>query len=74
MHSGNIFGARTNHKQTHIHKAHHGPDLGEATTFPLIVVFVLGHEANTQIHFVPGLPSCESRNFQNWDSYSFGGS
>jgi hypothetical protein len=31
------FGARTNHKQPQTHKTHHGPNSGEATTFPHIV-------------------------------------
>jgi hypothetical protein len=51
----NIFGARTRHEQTWTHKIHHGPDLGEATTFPFIIFFVPGHKAN--IHFVLGLSS-----------------
>jgi len=34
-----------------IHKTHHGPNLGEATTFPLIVFFVPNHKANTQMSF-----------------------
>jgi hypothetical protein len=33
------FGAKTSHGQPRIHKTHHGPDLGEATTFPHIVYF-----------------------------------
>ncbi len=33
VHSWNIFGVRTNHEQTRIHKNHHDPNLGEATTF-----------------------------------------
>jgi hypothetical protein len=37
-------------------KTHHGPDLGEATTFPLIVYYVLSHKANTQIAFCPKIP------------------
>jgi len=44
------FGARMNHGQTQIHKTHkthHGPDLGEATTFPLIVLSMLSHGAST---------------------------
>ncbi len=40
MHSWNTFNARTNHGQTWTHKIHHGLDLGEATTFPLIVYYV----------------------------------
>ncbi len=35
MHSLNTFGARMSHGLTRTHKTHHGPDLGEATTFPL---------------------------------------
>ncbi len=37
MCSWNTFGAQTNHSQTRIHKIHHDPNLGETTTFPLIV-------------------------------------
>jgi hypothetical protein len=35
-----LLGARTSHGQTRTHKTHHGPNLGEATTFPLIVYYV----------------------------------
>jgi len=52
MHSWNIFDAQTNHEQTRIHKTHHSSDLGEATTFPLIVVFfMLGHGTYTHMSF-----------------------
>ncbi len=34
------------------HKTHHGPDLGEATTFPLIVYFVASHKAYIQMAFL----------------------
>jgi hypothetical protein len=47
MRSCNTFGAQKNHGQTQIHKTHHGPYLGEATTFPLIVYFMLSHETST---------------------------
>jgi hypothetical protein len=50
------FGGRTNHEQTQIHKTHHGPDLGEATTFPLIVYFVPLHEVHIQMTFCPEIP------------------
>jgi hypothetical protein len=53
----NVFYARTSHGQTWTHKTQHGLDLGEATTFPLIVYYVLGHETTPKCHFVPGLPS-----------------
>jgi hypothetical protein len=49
MHSWNTFGAWTNHGQKKTHKIHHDPNLGEATTFPLIVLFVLGHIPYIQI-------------------------
>ncbi len=45
------------HEQTRNHKTHHGLDLGEATTFPLIVFYVPGHRANTQMSFYLGTPS-----------------
>jgi len=53
MHSWNIFTTQTNHEQTQTHKTHHGPDLGEATTFPLIVLYVPSHGAYTQMSFCP---------------------
>ncbi len=54
VHNYNTFGAHTNHKQTWTHKTHHSLDFGEATTFPLIVFFVVGHGANTRMSFCPG--------------------
>jgi hypothetical protein len=58
VHSWSTFGAwmsrgqtRTSHGQTQIHKTHHDLDLGEATTFLLIVFSMLGHEACTQMSF-----------------------
>jgi hypothetical protein len=62
MHSWSTFGTQTSHKQTHTHKTHHGLDLGEATTFPLIVFFVPNHEASTQMSFCFEIPKLESRN------------
>jgi hypothetical protein len=53
MHSWSTFGARTNHGQTRTHKTHHSLELGEATTFPLIVYFVPLHEAHIQMAFCP---------------------
>jgi hypothetical protein len=40
VHNWNIFGAKTNHGHTWIHKIHRDLDLGEATTFPFIVFSV----------------------------------
>ncbi len=53
MHSWSIFSARTNHGQTQIHKTHHGPNLREATTFPLIIFFMPCFKACTQMSFCP---------------------
>jgi hypothetical protein len=36
---------------TRTHKSHHGLDLGEATTFPLIVYSVFGHGISSQMSF-----------------------
>jgi hypothetical protein len=60
VHCWSTFGARTNHGQTQIHKIHHGPNLGETTTFPLIVFFVSSHRASTQMSFCLGTPKWES--------------
>jgi hypothetical protein len=46
---------------------------GKSLSSPLIVLFVLGHEAYTQMLFCLGLSSWESRNFQNWDFCEFEG-
>jgi hypothetical protein len=51
VHSWSTFGARTIHGQTRTHKTHHGLDLGEATTFPLIVYYVPLYEAHIQMAF-----------------------
>jgi hypothetical protein len=56
MHSWSTFDAPINHGQTQIHKTHHGPDLGEATTFPFIIFFVHSHGACTQMSFCPRTP------------------
>ncbi len=40
-------------RATWTHKIHHGPDLGEATTFPLIVYFVPLHGTHIQMAFCP---------------------
>ncbi len=60
-----------NHKQTRTHKTHHGPDLGETTTFPFIIYFVPLYEAHIQIAFCPETPIWESWNSQSWDSRDF---
>jgi hypothetical protein len=46
-------------------KIHHGLDLGEATTFLLIVFFMPGHGANIEMSFCPRTPKLvESRNLK----------
>ncbi len=72
VHSWSTFGAKTSHGQIRTHKIHHGPDLGEATTFPFIIYFMLLHEAHIQMAFCPMTPKWESQNSQSWDSYNFG--
>jgi hypothetical protein len=47
------------------------PDLGEATTFPLIVYFVPGHMTSTQMAFCPGTPKWESQNSQSLGAHNF---
>jgi hypothetical protein len=71
MHSCNTFGARTSHGQTRTHKIHHSSNLGEATTFPLIVYFVPSHETNTQTSFCPRIPKWESWNSHNQNFRNF---
>ncbi len=68
MHSWSTFGAQTRHGQTRIHNIHHSPNLGEATTFPLIVLYVLGHRASTQVRSleileIGTLATLEAHNF-----------
>jgi len=72
MHNWSTFTARTNHGQIQTHKTHHGPNLGEVTTFPLIVYFVPSHGTSTQMSFCPKTPKWKSRNSHNWDSRDFG--
>jgi hypothetical protein len=69
----NTFGARTNHGQPRTHKTHHGPDSGEATTFPHIVYFAPLHKAHIQMVFCPGTPKGKSWNYQGWNSRNFAG-
>ncbi len=55
---------RATGKQTH--KTHHGLDLKETTTFPLIAYTVSSHGINTQMSFCPKIPKLKSWNSQNW--------
>ncbi len=60
--SCNIFGEWTKHMQTHIHKTHHGLDLGETIAFPFIMFYVPSHGTNIQMSFCLGTPRLEFRN------------
>jgi hypothetical protein len=44
------------------HLTHHGPNSGEATTFPLIVFFAALRRGYIQVALFPGTPKLESRN------------
>jgi hypothetical protein len=51
---------------TDFHKTHHSLDLGEATTFPLIVYSMPGHGTSTQMSFfskIGTLTTLEAHNF-----------
>jgi hypothetical protein len=43
-----------NHEHTWIHKIHHGPNVRETTTFPLIVFSMIIHGGCIQMSFCPG--------------------
>ncbi len=65
MCSWNIFGAQTNHEHTQTHKTHQCPNLGEATTFPLIVLYVISHGGCTQMSFCLRTPKLGVLKFRN---------
>jgi len=60
-HSGTPLGVGTS-PGTLDHKTHHGPDSGEATTFPHIVFFAPLRRDYIQMALFPGTPKSESRN------------
>jgi len=58
---------------TWTHKTHHGPDSGEATTFPHIVLSAVGRGGYIRMaHFV-GTPEMESRKCPGWTSGTLNG-
>ncbi len=61
-------------RATRTHLTHHGPDSGEATTFPHIIFFALLYHTHIQMAFIPGTPKEESRNCSGLDSRDFGNS
>jgi hypothetical protein len=56
------------------HKTHHGPDSGEATTFPHIVYSAALRGGYIQMALFPGTPKLESRNCPELESRDFGSS
>jgi hypothetical protein len=54
------------------HKTHHGPDSGEATTFPHIVYSATLHGGYIQMALFPGTPKLESRNCPRWSPETLG--
>jgi len=57
---------------TFTHKTHHGPDSGEATTFPHIVYSVALRRGYIQMALFPGTRKLESRNCPGLESRDFG--
>ncbi len=57
---------------TWTHLTHHGPDSGEATTFPHIVFFAALSGGYIQMALFPGTPKGESRNYPGLESRDFG--
>ncbi len=66
------IGVGTSHGLTQIHLTHHGPDSGEATTFPLIIFSAASRGGYIQMALFPGTPKVESRNCPGLDSRDFG--
>jgi hypothetical protein len=68
VHGWNTFGARNKPQPTRTHKTHHGPNLGEITTLPLLIYFVPLYEAYIQKAFCPGSPKIPT----TWTSMTLG--
>ncbi len=71
VHSWSTFGAWTNHMHIWTHKTHHGPNLGKATTFPLIVFFVISHRGCIQMSFCPRTPNLGVPKFPKLELLTF---
>jgi hypothetical protein len=67
-----IFSVETSHRRPWTHLTHHGPDSGEATTFPHIVFFATLRHTCIQMVLFLGTPKVESRNCPGLDSRDFG--
>jgi hypothetical protein len=57
-----VFGVGTSHGLTRTHLTHHGPDSGDATTFPLIVFSAAPHKGYIQMALFLRTLKVESRN------------
>jgi hypothetical protein len=57
------FSVVTSHAQPWTHLTHHGPESGEATTFPHFVFFVARNGGYIQMAFFLRTPKLESRNY-----------
>ncbi len=75
------FGVGTSHKQPWTHLTHHGPDSGEATTFPHVVYSAALRRGYIQMVFFPRTPKLEPRNcleivskLSRLESWDFGSS
>jgi hypothetical protein len=55
------------------HKLHHGPNSGEATTFPHIVFFAPLRGTYIRMIFCPGTPKEKSRNCAGLDLHTLRG-
>ncbi len=65
------FGCWDKPRATWTHLTHHGPNSGEATTFPLIVFSTALHGGYIRMALFPGTPKEESRNCPDLDSRDF---
>jgi hypothetical protein len=54
------------------HKIHHGPNSGEATTFPHIVFFATRSGGYIQMAQILGTPEMESRKCRGWTPGTLG--
>jgi hypothetical protein len=66
------FGVGTSHGLTRTHMTHHGPDSGEANTFPLIVFSATLCRGYIQVTLFLRTPKFESRNCPGWSPGTLG--
>jgi hypothetical protein len=63
MHGWSTFASRMNHWHIQTHKTHHGPNMGEATTFPFIIFSVISQGNYIHMSFCPRTPKLEVSKF-----------